>query len=68
MLERVSRATSAVGKAASVMAGSTRDDQLAKPEVGSQRSATPKSRMSMMPSQKFGSDWPTTATIVPATS
>ena len=32
------------------------DVQPAKPEVGSQRSATPKSRMSMMPSQKFGSD------------
>ena len=68
MLERVRRATSAVGKAARVTAGRMRCRQLSKPEVGSQRRATPKSRISMMPSQKFGSDWPSTAKSVLATS
>jgi hypothetical protein len=38
--------------------------QLSKPDVGSQRSATPKRRISMMPSQKLGSDWPSTASTV----
>ena len=64
MLERVRRATSAVGNAASVMLGQDEVRQPWKPEVGSQRSATPKSRISMMPSQKFGSDWPSTASTV----
>ena len=50
------RATSAVGNAASVTAGRMRWRQLWKPDVGSQRSVTPKSKISMMPSQKFGSD------------
>ena len=66
MLERVRRATSAVGNAASVMLGRTRYCQPWNPEVGSQRSVTPKSRMSMIPSQKFGSDCPSTASTVPA--
>ena len=67
MLERVRRATSAVGNAASVIAG---QDEVT-PALRSRRwaasgASTPKRRMSMMPSQKFGSDWPSTASTVPA--
>ena len=61
----MSRATSAVGNAASVTDGNTSDAQPPNPEVGSQRSVTPNSRTSMMPSQKFGSDCPSTASTVP---
>jgi hypothetical protein len=66
MLDRVSRATRAVGYAARVMLGRMRYVQFWNPEVGSQRSVTPKSRTSMIPSQKLGSDWPSTARVVPA--
>ena len=48
----------ASGKAARVMEGRTRLCQSPRPEMGSQRSVTPKNSMSRMPSQKLGSDCP----------
>ena len=47
-----------------VMAGSTRCSMSPRPDEGNHPSRTEKTRMSMMPSQKVGIDWPRSATTV----
>ena len=64
MEERVRRMFRAIGKAASVMPGMTRCCQVPLPEIGSHFRCTPKNRISRMPSQKLGIDWPTSAMTV----
>ena len=64
--ERVSRMLRAIGKAASVMPGMMKCCQLPLPEIGSHFRCTPKNRISRMPSQKLGIDWPASASTVTA--
>ena len=64
MPERVSRVMRAVVNRPSVTAGRIRCSSVPRPEEGSRSNCTEKSRISMMPSQKVGSDWPNSATTV----
>ena len=54
----------AVVKSPSVMDGSTRCRHSPRPDEGNRFSCTEKSRISMMPSQNVGIDWPSSATTV----
>ena len=58
------RATIAVEKAARVNAGKTRWAGVPIPPAGSQCRCTANSSMSMIPSQKTGTDTPPSATII----
>ena len=54
----------AVVKSPSVIAGSRRCSSPPRPDEGSRFHWTEKTRISMMPSQKVGIDWPRRATTV----
>jgi hypothetical protein len=54
----------AVVKSPSVIAGRIRCSRPPRPEEGSQFSRTEKTRISMIPSQKVGIAWPSSATTV----
>ena len=65
-LARVIRASTAASGAPSVIAGSTRCAGVPRPETGSHPSATENTIASSGPSQKFGIEMPTSASVVAA--
>src|SRR5215831_177391 len=68
MVERTSRVSSAIRLIAIAAAGITTWAMPPRPDVGKSPHETAKSRIIMMASQKFGTDWPTSATAMASKS
>ena len=68
MVERTRRVSSAIRLIAMAAAGITTCATPPRPDVGKRPQETAKSRIIMIASQKFGTDWPTSATPIASKS